>query len=70
LEGKEVRLELFGRCPEPAREYPGPGKYMVQDLTQLTFLYHEKGFLSTTTRFVSTDVVDVRNYKAEVHINE
>jgi hypothetical protein len=43
---------------------------MVQDLTQLTFLYHEKGFLSTTTRFVSTDVVDVRNYKAEVHINE
>lgn len=70
LEGGEVQIELFGRCPEPGREYPGPGKYMVKDLTQVGFLYHEKGFLSTTTRFVSTDVVDVKNYKPEVHINE
>ena len=70
LEGEEVRLELFGRCPEPAREYPGPRKYMVKELTQLTFRYHEKGFLSTPTNFVSTDVVDVKNYKPEVHIND
>lgn len=70
LAGEEVQLELFGRCPEPAREYPGPGKYMVKDLTQLTFRYHEKGFLSTTPRFVATDVVDVRNYKPEIHIND
>lgn len=70
LGGEEVRLELFGRCPEPGREYPGPGKYMVKDLTRLVFQYQEKGFLSTTPRFVSTDVVDVRNYKPEVHINE
>ena len=48
LEGGEVQIELFGRCPEPGREYPGPGKYMVKDLTQVGFLYHEKGFLSTT----------------------
>ena len=70
LKGKEVRLELFGRCSKPATDHPGPGKFMVKDLTQLVFLYHEKGFLSTTTKFVSTDVVDVRNYQPEVHINE
>ena len=70
VKGTEVQLELFGRCPQPAMNYPDPGKFMVKDLTQLGFRYHEKGFLSTTTRFVSTDVVDVKNYKPEVHINE
>ena len=70
LAGKEVRLELFGRCPRPAMEDPGPGKFMVKDLTQLVFRYHEKGFLSTTTEFVTTDVIDVKNYQPEVHINE
>ena len=70
LAGREVRLELFGRCPRPGMEYPGPGKFMVQDLTQLVFRHHEKGFLSTTTEFVTTDVVDVKNYKPKVYINE
>jgi hypothetical protein len=69
LEGKEVRMELFGRCPRPGVEDGGPGKFTAKDLTQLVFRYTNKGFLSTTPRFVPTDVIDVRNYKAEVHIN-
>ena len=70
VKGTELRVEVFGRCPEPTTDHPGPEKFMVKDLTQLVFLYHEKGFLGTTAKFVSTDVVDVRNYKPEVHINE
>lgn len=70
LERKEVRLELFGRCPRPGMDHEGPRKYMVKDLTQLVFRYSSKGFLKTRTEFVSTDVVDVRSHKAEIHINE
>lgn len=70
LAGKEVRLELFGRCPRPAMENPGPGKFMVKDLTHLIFWYTEKGFVELGPEFYSTPVQDVRNYKAEVHINE
>jgi hypothetical protein len=51
-------------------DYPGPGKFMVQDRTQRTFLYVHKGFLSVSTEFVTSDVTDVRTHKPEVHINE
>jgi hypothetical protein len=70
LEGKEVRLELFGRCPRPGMDNPGTQKFMVKDLTKLVFQYTDKGFISSAPAFVSTDVVDVRNYRAEVHINK
>lgn len=70
LAGREVRLELFGRCPRPAMDYPGPGKFMVQDRTQRTFLYVHKSFLSMSTEFITSDVTDVRTHKPEVHINE
>jgi hypothetical protein len=70
VKGKELQLELFGRCPQPAMNYPGSGKFMVKDFTQLGFRYHEKGFLSTRTKFLSTDEVDLKNYTPQIYINE
>jgi len=70
LKDEEVRLELFGRCPEPGKDNPGPGKFMVKDVTQLVFLYTDKGFIAPGPKFISTDLQDVRNYRPEVHINE
>jgi len=68
LERKKVSLELFGRCPRPAMNDFGPGKFMVKDLTQLDFWFSEKGFLETKMEYVSTDVTDVKNYQAEFRI--
>lgn len=68
LSGTEVRMELFGRCPRPAMNYPGPGKFMVQDRTQLSFRYVGNGFRATETRFVTSDLTDVTTHKPEVHI--
>jgi hypothetical protein len=70
LEGKEVRFELFGRCPRPAMENPGPQKFMVKDLTHVIFWYTHKGFIELEPEFYSTQVQDLRNYTAEVHIKD
>ena len=70
LEGKEVRLELFGRCPPHVMLDIGPAKGMVSNLTQLVFRYTARGFIEDKMEFISTPVRDVKNYKAEVHIIE
>ena len=63
-------LPVLVPTPQPAMNYPDSGKFMVKDLTQLGFRYHEKDFLSTTTKFISTDEVDVKLYKRQIYINE
>ena len=70
VKGKEVWLELFGRCGEPAKDNLGPAKFVVKDRTRLSFVYVSNGFLRVGTQIITSDVADVRNYRAEVHINE
>jgi hypothetical protein len=70
VKGKEVWLELFGRCRGPAMDNPSPAKFMVKDRTRLGFLYVSKGFLGMETQIITSDVADLRNYRPEVHINE
>jgi len=67
---REVWLELFGRCGRPAMDDPGPAKFFVKDRTRLGFLYVSTRFLQMETQVITSDVADVRNYRAEVHINE
>ena len=68
LERKQVRLEVFGRCPRPGMEDTGPGKGMVEDLTQLVFWFSNKGFIRTKTDFISLGLRDVSNYRADIQI--
>jgi len=70
LEGKEVRFEIFGRCPRPGMENPGPSKFMVKNLTHAIFWFTDKGFVELGPEFYLTPVQDLRNYRAEVHIDE
>lgn len=70
VKGREVRLELFGRCRGPAIDNPGPAKFLVKDRTRLGFLYVSKGFFATETQIITSDVTDVKNYQAKVYINE
>jgi hypothetical protein len=70
LEGKEVRFELFGRCPRPGMENPGPQKFVVKDRTHVIFWFTDKGFVELGPEFYFTPIQDLRNYRAEVHIDE
>lgn len=68
LERKQVRLEVFGRCPRPGMEDTGPGKGLVEDLTQLVFWFSNKGFIRTKMEFISLGLRDVSNYAADISI--
>ena len=67
---KEVNVELFGHCPNPPMNDVGPAKFVVKDRTQLAFWFSGKGFIRTATELLKSDFTDVKNYKAELHINE
>lgn len=70
LEREKVSLALFGRCPRPAMQDPGPGKGLIKDLTHLAFSFTQKGFIQTEREFVSTPVTDVSAYEAEIYIHQ
>lgn len=70
LNSEEVQLELFGCCRESAMNYVSPGKFLVEGLTKMGFRYTDKGFINKKIEFDSTPVTDVKNYRAEVHINK
>ncbi|HEX2269034.1 MAG TPA: hypothetical protein VHH35_05850 [Pyrinomonadaceae bacterium] len=63
---KEIVMELFGRCPVQGQEDPGPGKFLIEDLTRLNFKFEGGRFLRGKIEFLSTAASDTRNYKPEV----
>ena len=67
---KKLVMETFGRCPKEATEYPGPGKFMVDDMTRTTFRFNGKRFTKRQTKFLSVPTRDVKNYQALVQVAE
>jgi len=70
LKWKAVDLELFGHCEPPAMNDSGRGKFIVKDITQLSFRFSDKGFIPTETKTALTDLIDVKSCRPEIRIVE
>ena len=68
LGNKQIVLQLFGRCARQAMEYPGPAKFVVEDLTFKVFEFDGSRFLTKTIEFIPEPARDVKNYKPEIRI--
>jgi len=68
LGSKQIDLELFGRCPRPAMEYPGPAKFVVDDLTLVLFEFDGRRFTTTTIDYIPESARNVKNWEPEIRI--
>ncbi|HKG47599.1 MAG TPA: hypothetical protein VKB02_12770 [Pyrinomonadaceae bacterium] len=66
--GKQLLLELFGRCPYQATENPRPSKFVVKDLTVILFAFDGRGFARESIQFFPTALTDVRNYEPPIRM--
>lgn len=65
---KHIVMELVGRCPRPAHESPGPGKFLIENITRLTFNLNGQHFTRQKIEFISTPAIDTKNYRPEILI--
>jgi len=68
LQNKQVVLELFGRCPDGAKEYRGSKEYMIEDLTFAVFVFDGGRFVTKTIEFMPEPAQDLKYYEPEVLI--
>ena len=68
LGNKQLVLELFGRCPKPAMENPGPQKFVVEDLTIIVFEFDGDRFLTKTMEYVPEPARSVKNYEPDFQL--
>lgn len=68
VQKKQIVVETFGRCPRSARDYPGPAKYVIENLTRSVFRFNGRRFTRRSLEFISAPARDVRNYKPEIQI--
>lgn len=69
VQNKQIVLETFGRCPKPATEYPGPGKFLVENETKLVFRFNGRRFVRSKLEFLPAPIRDVKNYQWEMQIS-
>lgn len=67
---RQVALEMFGHCWEPASSFEGSGKFMVRDVTRAVFYFNGKRFVKRLTEVTAAPIRDLRYYTPEVHIGE
>jgi hypothetical protein len=65
---KQMVLELFGRCARPAMDYPGPSKFMVEDLTAILFELEGGRFVTKTIQYIPEPSRSVKNWRPEIRI--
>jgi hypothetical protein len=65
---KEIVMELFGRCPKQGQESSGPGKFLIDDMTRLTFKFNGRHFVRQKIEFLTTATNDTKNYKPQIVI--
>jgi hypothetical protein len=63
-----LTLELFGRCSRHNQTDSSPGKFLVKDMTRITFKSTGRGFVLRKRQFFSSPERDVRNYEPEFDI--
>ena len=65
---KQVVVELFGRCPDLATYFPGPAKFVVEDLTFIRFEFDGRRFVTKTMEVIPHRARDLKNYEPEILI--
>ncbi|HKG58946.1 MAG TPA: hypothetical protein VKB05_04135 [Pyrinomonadaceae bacterium] len=68
VENKQMVLELFGRCARPAMDYPGPSKFMVEDLTAILFRFEGGRFVTKTIQYIPEPSRSVKHWQPEIRI--
>ena len=68
LTNKQIVIEMFGQCWEPASSFATSGKFMVRDVTHSVFRFNGKRFVKRSTEVTAAPVRDLRSYNAELHI--
>jgi hypothetical protein len=68
LGNKEIVMQLFGRCANQAMDYPGPGKFMIEDLTFIVFQFERGRFITKTIEYIPDGLRNVKNWEPEIWI--
>ena len=67
----KIRLEIFGWCDRKNRTSDsGPGKFMVQNTTRITFGFNGKKIVEEKRAFIDSPMRDVKNYDSDISIEE
>ena len=70
VKNRKITMELFGRCFDEVEESLGLGKFLVKDVTRLTFRFNGRKFVEEKKEFISAPERDVKNYEPEISITE
>lgn len=68
IESKQIYLGLFGQCSSEVMSYPGPSKYLVEDLTLLRFEFDGSSFKAKSTEYLPQSMRNVKNWEPEIRI--
>jgi len=69
LENRQITVETFGTCPRSARDYPGPAKFVIENMTRSVFRFNGRRFIRRRLEFISGPARDVKNYRSEIRIS-
>lgn len=67
---KQLALEMFGQCWQPASSFGLSGKFVVRDVTRSVFHFNGSRFVKRLTEVTAAPATDLRNYTPQIHIND
>ena len=70
LTKKQIVVEMFGQCWEPASSFETSGKFMVRDVTRSVFHFNGKRFVKRLTEITAAPVKNLRSHTPEVNIQQ
>jgi len=70
VDGKQIVMELFGRCPKEGVDYAFPGKGTIEDLTYVLFRFDGRTFAQQQIQFITMPAKRLKDYEPEIRIYE
>jgi len=65
---KHIMLALFGDCPKPPTDDPGPANYIADGFTFISLKFNGRGFTERSTDFFATRPTDLHSYQPAINI--
>jgi hypothetical protein len=66
---KQINLMMFGECPKPATDNPGPANFMAEGFTFILLEFDGQRFTQKSTDFFTTPPTNLRSYEPVININ-
>lgn len=66
VSNKQIVLEMFGQCWQPASSFEVSGKFLVRDLTRSVFHFNSGRFVKRLTEVTATPATGLRNYTPQI----